>query len=216
MTKRRTISSYHEVHLLTCSKYQPAVSVFTSCGYKEWIKGPLHTCRLDYDNVALTILPFDCWGLVSCRKHDKYSTNMHKLEIVCRHIHNMSMHSLLKPTVVFLPEHTHTRKCAHILTHMQPNSSCSSCGWAPSPVMSSYVWSFSARSFTAGAEKNSKTELMCVFVLRGRGEPFFSWSTNRKTLAAFSQDRGRQWQRERSQSDIDLNQTNPPLVPMWP
>lgn len=73
-----------------------------------------------------------------------------------------------------------------------------------------------AGGFTGGGEKNSKTELMCVFVLHGRGEPFFSPSTNRKTLAAFSQDRRRQWQRERSQSDIDLNQTNPPLVPMWP
>lgn len=101
-------------------------------------------------------------------------------------------------------------------THILCNSSCSSCSGVPSLVMSSYVWSFWLGSFTAAGEKNCKTELMCAFVLHGRGEPFFSPSTNRKTLATFSRDRGRQWQRERSQSDIDLNQTNPPLVPMWP
>lgn len=135
-------------------------------------------------------------------------------------IHNICMHRLLKPPVFLLflyITHTHARKCTHILdTHTH----ISSATVATAAAVGCHHWSCLHTFDPFGWElycwrrKNSKTELMCVFVLHGRGEPFFSPSTNRKTLAAFSQDRGRQWQRERSQSDIDLNQTNPPLVPM--
>lgn len=137
---------------------------------------------------------------------------------VFTYIHNICMHPLLEPPVFFFPLHnTRTRKCTHIDildTHISSGTVATAAAvgchhWSCLHTFDPFGW-----ELYCWRRKNSKTELMCVFVLHGRGEAFFSPSTNRKTLAAFSQDRGRQWWRERSQSDIDLNQTNPPLVPM--
>lgn len=141
---------------------------------------------------------------------------------VFTYIHNICMHPLLEPPVFFLflyitHVHENANTCIHVLdTHISSGTVATAAAvgchhWSCLHTFDPFGW-----ELYCWRRKNSKTELMCVFVLHGRGEPFFSPSTNRKTLAAFSQDRGRQWQRERSQSDIDLNQTNPPLVPMWP
>lgn len=127
------------------------------------------------------------------------------------HIQNMWTHHLLFPSP-YIQKNAHP--CMHACVRHSGQQWLQQLQWG---AISGHVFIrliLLTGSFTAGGEKNSKTELMCVFVLQGRGEPFFSPSTNRKTLAAFSQDRGRQWRRERSQSDIDLNQTNPPLMPM--
>lgn len=137
-------------------------------------------------------------------------------------MHSQHMHAQAAEATCFSSfslYNTHTRKKMH--THIgHTHTHISSATVATAAAVGCHHWSCLHTFDPFGWElycwrrKNSKTELMCVFVLHGRGEPFFSPSTNRKTLAAFSQDRGRQWQRERSQSDIDLNQTNPPLVPM--
>ena len=128
------------------------------------------------------------------------------------------VHALTADATCFSSFPMHTDKNTH--THTHTHTHRSSATVATAAAVGCHHWSCLhtfdpfGRELYCWRRKNSKTELMCVFVLHGRGEPFFSPSTNRKTLAAFSRDRGRQWQRERSQSDIDLNQTNPPLVPM--
>lgn len=130
------------------------------------------------------------------------------------------MHTLASEATCFYPPHnSHTRKmhtyaCSYWIHTCAMQQQQQQLQWG---AITGHVFIrliLLTANFTGGGEKNSKTELMCVFVRHGRGEPFFSPSTNRKTLAAFSQDRGRQWQSERSQSDIDLIQTNPPFVPM--
>lgn len=137
-------------------------------------------------------------------------------------IHSQHMHALAAEATCFssFPLVNTHEKVHTYRTQARTHTHISSATVATTAAAGCHHWSCLhtfdpfGRELYCWRRKNSKTELMCVFVLHGRGEPFFSPSTNRKTLAAFSQDRGRQWQRERSQSDIDLNQTNPPLVPM--
>lgn len=122
--------------------------------------------------------------LKSCGKHDKHFTNVCTtcsegssflqrqnyqapkcLQLI---IHNICMNRLLKPPVfpLFLYiTNTHTPEHAHTYwthTHIQCNSSDSSCSGVPSLVMSSYVWSFWLGALLLEEKKQQNWANVCL------------------------------------------------------